>query len=79
MEKIKANLFVYGNIIADGDIACFPTSDVQGDANPDNYDLSSAVIINGDLKCREIITYPGAIVACTNNPYSYGAPEHHNS
>lgn len=68
MEKVKVNLVVKGDIISNG---CISARVVGGGHEPsllskvenlDDYDISQAIIIDGNLICDNLI-YTGTVIA----------------
>lgn len=65
MEKLKVNLVIKGDIISNGYIS----ASVGGDRpsllskvdNLDNYDISEAIIIDGNLVCNNF-EYAGLVI-----------------
>lgn len=67
MEKLKANLVIKGDVISNGYISA---SVGRGENRPsllskvdnlDNYDISEAIIIDGDLVCDNF-EYAGLVI-----------------
>ena len=66
MEKLKANLVIKGDVISNGYIS----ASVGGENRPsllskvdnlDNYDISEAIIIDGNLVCNNF-EYAGLVI-----------------
>lgn len=75
--KHKIKLFVKGNIIANRIITRDSLNSFVVKANIEDCDISEAVIIDGDLRVREI-SYPGNVAATGNiiiEGYPYIEPE----
>ncbi|QOR58263.1 hypothetical protein [uncultured phage cr106_1] len=67
MEKVKVNLVVKGDIISNGCISArvvggYEPSLLSKVENLDDYDISQAIIIDGNLICDNLI-YTGTVIA----------------
>lgn len=64
MEKLKADIVVKGNILCKGYISCDSSGHIIAKANLDNYDISEAEVLEGDVVVADDILFNGVLI-CT--------------
>lgn len=69
MERIKIDLYVKGCISTEKYAACHETGGITGGVAEDDpkYDLSTAIIVDGDMHISSLIAMPGRRVAASGS------------
>ena len=76
MKKKKVDLFLFGNILVHGNASCLihEGGNLYSNANPDEFDLSSAIVITGDFNVEDLDAKSRS-VACTGYLTTIEKPE----
>lgn len=69
MEKIKIDLYVKGCISTEKYAACHAAGSLAGGVAEDdpNYDLSTAIVVEGDMHIDSLTVMPGRRVAASGS------------
>jgi len=74
MERIKIDLYVRGRIITEKYAACHDAGSLAGGVAEDDpkYDLSAAIIVEGDMHISSLTVMPGRNVAASGTIFIRG-------